>query len=315
MGETPQRGARDDVVGGSAALPSTLGEALSPDALNLLYECALFVLGLVFGSFLNVCISRIPRGQSVVTPRSHCPACGAHIRWHDNVPFLSWIFLHGRCRDCGAPISPRYPAVELLTAILLVACYLWFGSTWSTVKFSIFSFLMVGLLFTDAETGLLPREFTYTGIVLGIAFSWIAPTDDSVTRFVVNAYNWQLSTVQVSVVDSVAGTLAGASFFFVASGLYFLMRKRQGMGGGDFALMAMSGAFLGLKLILLVTFVAPVMATIYALMLIVHDAGTGISVGEMLRSGEIPFGVFISISSLAAVFFGEGVWRWYLGFF
>ena len=285
----------------------------------MIYECALFVLGLVFGSFLNVCISRIPRDESIITPRSHCPACDAHIRWHDNIPFLGWMFLRGRCRHCRERISLRYPAVELLTAILFLGCYSCFGPTWLTVKFCVFSFLLVGLLFMDAETGLLPREFTYTGIAFGLAFSWIAPTDASLTKFIAHAYNRHLTAIQVSLVDSVAGAFASAGFFFVVSGLYFLARKRHGMGGGDFALLAMSGVFLGLKLTLLVIFAAPLMATIYAVTLMAPHAGNarkaGASIGDMLQSWEIPFGVFISVCSLAAAFFGESVWRWYLGFF
>ncbi len=287
--------------------------------MDLIFECALFVLGLAFGSFLNVCISRIPRDQSAVIPRSHCPACGTFIRWHDNIPLLSWVFLEGRCRACRGRISLRYPAVEALTALLFTACYIWFGPTWLTAKLCTFCFLLVGLLFMDAETGVLPREFTYPGFVLGFAFSWIAPTDNSATQFFLHAYGLQLSSVQTSLLDSTAAALFGVGFFFVAAGLYFLTRKRQGMGTGDFALIAMSGAFLGLKLTLLVVFLAPILATIYALVLIMRHTTApgraGVSVGEMVQSREIPFGVFISASSLGAVFFGEKVWRWYLGFF
>ncbi len=287
--------------------------------MDLIVECALFILGLVFGSFLNVCISRIPRDQSIVTPGSHCPACGAAIRWHDNIPLLSWVFLRGRCRDCGARISLRYPAVELLTAVFFTASYVWFGPTLLTVKFCIFSFLAVGLLFMDAETRLLPREFTYTGIALGLVFSWIAPTDDSATQFLLHAYNLNFPTAQVSFLDALLGAALGAGFFFIAAGLYFVIRKRQGMGIGDFALIAMSGTFLGVKLTLLVICVAPLIATVYALFRMVRHASEAgrarASVGEMLQSWEIPFGVFISASSLAAVFFGEAVWRWYLSFF
>ena len=286
--------------------------------MDLIFECALFILGLAFGSFLNVCISRIPRDLSVISPGSHCPTCGASIRWHDNIPVLSWVLLRGRCRGCGGRVSLRYPAVELLTAILFSACYAWFGPTWLTVKFCIFSFLLVGLLFMDAETGLLPREFTYSGVVLGLAFSGVAPADSSGTQLLLHAYGMHLSTAQVSFLDSVVAALAGAGFFFFASGLYFLSRKRQGMGTGDFALIAMAGAFLGLKLTLFVIFLAPVMATVYALAWIAHHASTAgnsrTSLGEMLQSWEIPFGVFIGASSLAAVFFGGAVWRWYLGF-
>ena len=287
--------------------------------MDLIYECALFVLGLVFGSFLNVCISRIPRDQSIAVPGSRCPTCGASIRWRDNIPLLSWSFLRGRCRDCRARISFRYPAVELLVGVLFTACYVWFGPSWLTLKFCTFSFLLVGLLFMDAETGLLPREFTYIGILLGLAFSLLAPMDSWGTQVLLHAYGVHLSALSVSILDSVLGALAGAGFFFIAAGLYFLLRKRQGMGSGDFALIAMSGTFLGLKLTLLVIFLAPLMATAYALVLIVRHAGHAVnttsSFKEMLQSQEIPFGVFISVSSLAVAFFGEAAWRWYVGFF
>jgi leader peptidase (prepilin peptidase) / N-methyltransferase len=287
--------------------------------LDLIYECALFVLGLVFGSFLNVCITRIPRDQSIALPGSHCLTCDASIRWRDNIPLLSWTFLHGRCRDCSARISFRYLAVELLIALLFTACYAWFGPTWLTLKFCVFSFLMVGLLFMDAETGLLPREFTYTGILLGLAFPLIAPMDSWGTQVLLNAYGVHLSATRISILDSMLGALAGAGFFFVASGIYFLLRKRQGMGSGDFALIAMSGTFLGLRLTLLVIFLATLTAAAYSLLLIARQAGHAKNAvpafREMLQSGEIPFGVFISASSLAVVFFGEAVWRWYVGFF
>ena len=287
--------------------------------MDRIYECALFLLGLVFGSFLNVCVSRIPRDQSVVTPGSHCPSCGASIRWRDNIPVFSWVVLHGRCRHCRAGISARYPAVELMTAILFVACYAWFGPTWLTLKFCVFSFLLVGLLFMDAETGLLPREFTYTGIVLGLAFSLLAATDDSGTQLFLRAYVKSLSALQASLLDSVLAALLGAGFFFIASGVYFLVRKRQGMGTGDFALIAMAGTFLGLKLTLLVIVLAPLTVTAYALTFLIRRTAdvesAKVPFDQVLRSWEIPFGIFISLSSLVAAFFGEAIWRWYLGFF
>jgi len=287
--------------------------------LDAICECALFVLGFVFGSFLNVCISRIPRDISIVRPSSHCPVCSAPIRWRDNVPLLSWALLGGRCRACSARISLRYPAVELLTAILFLACYMWFGPALLTVKFCIFSFLLVGLLFMDAETGLLPREFTYPGIVLGLGFSTAAPTDSYGTQLLVHAYNGHLTSSQVSFLDAVLGALLGAGFFFVSSGLYFLVRKRQGMGTGDLALIGMSGTFLGLKLTLIVLFLAPLSATLYALMRAVRhmtEAGKNRgSIKESLQSWKIPFGVFISAVSLGVVFFGQAIWRWYLSFF
>ncbi len=295
--------------------------------MDLAFECALFVVGLALGSFLNVCISRLPRDESVIRPRSHCPACGALLRWHDNIPLLSWLLLSRRCRDCGGRISLRYPAVELLTAVLFTACYLSFGATLVTAKICIFCFLLVGLIFMDAETGLLPREFTYCGIVLGLALSWIAPTDGTATQFFLRVYGAQLLTqAQVALLDSAMGALAGAGFFYLAWALYYLVRKRHGLGFGDIALMAMVGAFLGLKLTLLVIFSAPLAGTVYAALLLLAGrfrktpemGGTlaeQSSGRERFLAQELPFGVFLGACSLAAVFFGESIWRWYLSFF
>ena len=295
--------------------------------MDLAIECALFVVGLALGSFLNVCISRLPRDESVIRPRSHCPACGAFLRWHDNIPLLSWLLLRRRCRACGAPIALRYPAVELLTALLFTACYLSFGATLATAKFCLFCFLLVGLIFTDAETGLLPREFTYSGIVLGLALSWIAPPDSAATQFFLRVYGAHLpAPAQLGLLDSAIGALLGAGFFYLAWALYYLVRKRHGLGFGDIALMAMVGAFLGLKLTLLVIFSAPLAATVYAALLLLAgrfrqtpetgEAPAGqSSVRESFLAQELPFGVFLGVCSLAAVFFGESVWRWYLGRF
>jgi leader peptidase (prepilin peptidase)/N-methyltransferase len=290
-------------------------------------ECALFVVGLAFGSFLNVCISRIPHDQSVVSPRSRCLACGAPIRWYDNIPLLSWVVLRARCRDCGWRIPWRYPVVEVLTAVLFAACYVWFEPTWLTLKFCVFSFLILGLIFMDAETGLLPRKFTYPGIVLGLAFSWIAPTDSAGAQFLLSLYNQHWESVQgLSLLDSTLGAVVGAGFLYVAWGLYYLVRKKHGMGFGDIALMAMSGAFLGLRLTLFVIFSAPLLAVLYAICVIAweaarprpataskHEERAG-NVGTFL-SREIPFGVFLGSCSLAAMLFGKLAWQWYLGMF
>jgi leader peptidase (prepilin peptidase) / N-methyltransferase len=291
-------------------------------------ECALFVVGLALGSFLNVCISRIPRDESVIHPGSHCPACGAFLRWHDNIPLLSWLLLRRRCRDCQSLISLRYPTVELLTALLFTACYVSFGPTWVTAKLCIFCFLLVGLIFMDAETGLLPREFTYSGIVLGMALSWIAPTDASGTQFVLRAYGAQpLTPAQLGLLDSAIGALVGGGFFYLAWALYYLFRKRHGMGFGDVAFMAMAGAFLGLKLILLVIFSAPLAAAMYALLLFgrhfdkepeikaIGDGEAPASAREAFLAQELPFGIFLGACSLGTIFLGESIWRWYLSFY
>ena len=283
----------------------------------------LFVAGLAFGSFLNVCISRIPNDESIVRPRSHCRSCGAPISWRDNIPLLSWIILRGRCRQCSARISLRYPAVELLTALLFVACYLSFGLSALTVKFCMFSFLLLGLIFMDAETGLLPREFTYSGIVLGLVFSWLVPTDFSLTAIVLRAYGRHTHNPHLlSLLDSIVGGLIGAGFFFLAWALYYLVRRKHGLGFGDIALMAMSGTFLGAKLVLLVIFFAPLLGLVWAIILLAGEKLK--SPGEdqaappdetPFLSREMPFGVVIGACSLAVIFVGQAVFKWYLRMF
>lgn len=294
--------------------------------MNLFFECAVFVVGLAFGSFLNVCISRIPRDRSIISPGSHCPGCGHPIRWRHNLPLLGWVVLRGRCADCGTRIPLRYLFVELATASLFVACFVEFGATWLALKLCIFCFLVLGLLFMDAETGLLPREFTYTGIVLGLVLSGIAPFDPAATSLLLRAWSPDLvlRPGALGFLDAVIASLLGATFFYVIWALYYLVRKRHGLGFGDIAMIAMCGAFLGLKLTIFVLFAAPVTASLFALGLLLparrirrqHSGtraeGTSVSRREMFLVGELPFGVFLGLCSLIAIFFGEAAWKWYL---
>ena len=314
--------------------------------LNTFFECVLFLAGLVFGSFLNVCITRIPREESIIHPASHCRECGKPVRWFDNVPVVSFLLLRGRCRACGTRIPYRYPAVELLTGLVFAACYVWYGPTWLTAKFCLFAFLLIGLIFMDAETGLLPHQFTYTGIVLGLTLSWLLPSDSAGTSFLLLVFRRHIESIRwLSLLDGVLGALVGAGFFYLAWALYYLARKRHGLGFGDIALTAMTGAFLGLKLNLLVIFCAPLVTVVYILALLLYEqirtpaqtrevpAGSR-SAGDTLPSTaededaayqtnepapflqrELPFGVFLGACALAAIFFGEAAWRWYLARF
>jgi|SRR5215472_16394963 len=287
----------------------------------------MLLVGLAFGSFLNVCISRLPRDQSVVTPRSHCPRCEAAIAWYDNIPIVSWLLLRGRCRQCGSRISFRYPAVEMLTALLFLWCYASFGLGWMLAKTCIYSFLVVGLIFTDAETGLLPAEFTYSGIVMGLLLSWFAPVDASGSEFLIRAFGGRALASQqaLSVLDGVAGALFGATFFYLAWALYYLVRRVDGVGFGDVAFAAMIGAFLGLKLTILVVFFSPIMATLFAITFLlpmrrVANLAQESQVGQSTQSSgflhnQVRFGVFLGISALIALFLGEPIWKWYLGAF
>jgi leader peptidase (prepilin peptidase)/N-methyltransferase len=214
--------------------------------------------------------------------------------------------------------------VELLTAILFVASYAVFGFTWLALKAAVFCLLVVGLIFMDAETGLLPHEFTYTGIAIGLASSLVATFDASGTIFLLRILG--IGTIPVSaklwLLDSVIGAGFGAAFFYIAWALYYLVRRRQGLGMGDIALIAMLGTFLGLKLTVLVVFLSPIVATLFAVALVLRgrgarvdaDSPTGSRASQWL-SREIPFGVFLGASGLLAMFFGEQMWNAYLELF
>ena len=285
------------------------------------------VAGLIFGSFLNVCIYRIPRDQSIIRPRSKCPACHAPIAGRDNIPLVSWIVLQGCCRACGRRISLRYPVVELLTAVLFIASYAMFGLSWLTLKACVLCFLLVGLIFMDAETGLLPSEFTYPGIALGTLFTALAPFDTSGTAFLARATGEPAMRpgLWLSLLDALAGVIVGAGFYFLAWAAYYLVRKRDGLGLGDIAMMAMVATFLGLKLTVLVLVLAPVLGTICVLLMLAaasswswgrsSPVASTVAPTEALLSRQVPFGVFIGVSAMVVLFGGERIWRWYLGLF
>lgn len=292
-----------------------------------------FVLGLVFGSFLNVCIYRIPIGRSVVAPRSACPNCGKPIRAYDNIPVVGWLLLRGKCRNCKARISPRYVAVELLTAFLFVACY-WRATTLlETAKLCVFVFLVLGLIFIDAEHHLLPNRLTLPGLSLGLLFSLIIP---------VNGFDpslfWTmrhpLSPQLMWFINSLLGAAIGALLIYAAGELYFRVRGVEGMGFGDVKFMGMIGAFLGIKLTLFTILGASILGTLFGLAIVFFVWQKRVrrrrrasanpknvysrswqSAQLMLRAYELPFGVFLGSVALVAVFFGEFLIHWYIAFY
>ncbi len=175
---------------------------------------AIFTFGLLFGSFLNVCIYRMPRDLSVVYPGSACPKCESPIRFYDNIPVLSWLLLLGRCRKCKAAISPRYMIVELLTASLFLACYAHFGFTLATLKYCVFGFLLLGLIFTDAETHLLPDPLTLGGLGIGLVFSLLVPVNDLASQLLPGLVSLPVSADvsghMLSLLDGLLGAAVGA---------------------------------------------------------------------------------------------------------
>lgn len=295
---------------------------------------AIFVLGLAFGSFLNVCIYRLPRELSVVTPRSACPNCKQLIAMYDNIPVLSWLILRGRCRHCQTKISSRYLMIELLTGILFLTCYWYFGLTLATLKYGAFGFLILGLIFTDAETKLLPNKLTLPGIALGVLFSLVVPVNDLASQFVpalVRLPSDITTSLRIlSVVDSLLGAAVGAAFIYGAGAIYFRWRHVEGMGFGDVKLMAMVGAFLGIKLTVLTIFSASLAGSVFGLLTVLAvwmkrtrrfmrrmaDAQAarrrGWESAQMVyRFYQMPFGVFLGGMALFALFFGNSLLRWY----
>lgn len=294
----------------------------------------IFALGLAFGSFLNVCVYRLPLGMSVVTPRSACPNCKQLIASYDNIPVISWLILRGRCRHCKARISPRYLLVEVLTGLLFTLCYWYFGFTLATVKYCAFAFLLLGLIFTDAETKLLPDKLTLTGLVLGLLFSLLVPVNDLASQFLPGMLNLPFSAdvaVRIlSLLDSLLGAALGASFIYGVGAIYLRWRGMEGMGFGDVKLMAMVGAFLGVKLTVFTIFTASLAGSLFgiATVLVVwlkrrhrflKRLGDAKAAGRrgwqsaqmVYRYYQMPFGVFLGSMALFALFFGNHFLRWY----
>jgi leader peptidase (prepilin peptidase) / N-methyltransferase len=299
-----------------------------------IYASAIFVFGLAFGSFLNVCVYRMPQGLSVVTPGSACPGCKRPIAFYDNIPVLSWLLLRGRCRHCQCRISPRYLFVELLTAILFLGCYIYFGSTLATLKYCIFGFLLLGLIFTDAETKLLPDKLTLPGLVLGLLFSLLVPVHDLASQFLPGMVNMpfsaDLANRLFSLVDSLLGAVLGASFIYGAGAVYLRWRGTEGMGFGDVKLMAMVGAFLGIKLTVFTIFAASLAGSLFGVTTVLvvwikrthrfsrHQASLqaarrrGWQSAQMVyRYYQMPFGVFLGSMALLALFAGNQFLNWY----
>jgi len=263
-----------------------------------------FLLGLVIGSFLNVCILRIPARKSIVLPSSACPKCGALIRPYDNIPVVSYLLLGGKCRACKTRISPMYPLVELLTALLFLGCWLAFGFTAETVKWAAFSSLMIVLVFTDLRERILPDVVNYTGLAIGLAISlFTMPTDGTSLWLSNKLFAFPPPTPVISLTDALLGAALGSSLLWIVSEAYFRLRGREGMGLGDVKMMLMAGAFLGVKRTLLTIFVGSVLGSVLGLAFILAR--------RKHSDYELPFGSFLGLAALLVVFFGTPVVNWY----
>ena len=250
----------------------------------MIEKIMVFIFGAIVGSFLNVCIYRLPKGQSIVTPGSHCPKCNKPISWYDNIPVLSYLVLKGRCRSCKTPINPGYIIVEVITAALAVALFTAFGPG---PKFTAYSILSAGLIvatFVDLEIREIPDEVSLGGLAAGLIFVSIFP-GISGTALWYKAFLW-----------SALGALAGGGSIYLMGFFGEMVFKKEAMGGGDVKLMAMIGAFLGWKLALLAFFIAPLFGSVVGLILKARDG-----------RDVIPYGPYLSLAAVIAVFWGNNI--------
>jgi leader peptidase (prepilin peptidase)/N-methyltransferase len=266
----------------------------------------IFVLcfGLIIGSFLNVCILRIPERKSIVLPASACPKCGAPIRPYDNIPIVSYLLLGGECRACKAKISAMYPLVELLTALLFLACYLAFGLTLETLKWTVFAALMIVLVFTDFRERILPDVVNFTGFGLGLLLSLFTLPADGTARWIASRLlDFPPPASALSLADALLGAAVGSGLLWLVAEAYFRLRKREGMGLGDVKMMLMAGAFLGVKRTLLTIMAGSLLGSILGLAFIL--------VRRKDSTYELPFGTFLGMAALLVLFFGTPVVNWY----
>jgi len=246
------------------------------------------LLGAVVGSFLNVVILRLPReGASIVFPSSHCPSCLEPIRWHDNIPIVSFLLLRGRCRHCGGKISWQYPLVELAMALLSLALASHFGLSLAFLGYFLFCAALLAIIFIDFHHQIIPDVISLPGIAIGLLFSLVNPQ-----------VTWQASLL---------GILAGGgSFYLVALG-YYLCTKREGMGGGDIKLLAMIGAFLGWQSLPFVVFSSALTGLVAGLWAMRSQGKGGRTV--------IPYGPFLAFGALLFLFFRQEVLDFFMRFF
>jgi leader peptidase (prepilin peptidase) / N-methyltransferase len=267
-----------------------------------------FFVGLLIGSFLNVCILRIPQSESIVLPASHCPKCNADIKPYDNIPVVSWLVLGGKCRKCKTRISMLYPAVELLTGLLFLVCYLAFGLSLEALKWSVFAALLVVLTVTDFRERILPDKVNLTGLGMGLLLSFfIQPFDGTAAWLSGHLFAFPPPTAALSVADALLGAAGASGLLWLVAEGYFRARGREGMGLGDVKMMAMAGAFLGLQRALLTILLGSLIGSVI-----------GLAVVSLWRKGrdfELPFGTFLGAGAMLVVFFGSQTLNWYRAFF
>lgn len=252
--------------------------------MQVISYAAIIVFGLAIGSFLNVCIHRLPSGKSIVRPGSHCPKCGEAIRSRDNIPVLSYLLLKGKCRNCGGRISFRYPVVEVASALMLVLIYMRFGPTIEFFGYGYFCLALLVIFFTDIDKRIIPDRVVYPSLVLGLVFT-------ALTR---------------EIVSGLLGMVLGFCVLLFVGWLGRLIFRKEAMGGGDIKMAAVVGIFLGWKLLLVGLFLSVVLGAVVGAVIMAMRGKEG--------GSEIPFGSFMAIGSIVSLFWGAQLITIYLGY-
>ena len=266
----------------------------------------LFLFGLIIGSFLNVCIVRLPREESIVRPASRCPRCGAAIAWYDNIPVLSFLLLRGKCRRCGQPISWRYPAVELLNGLLYLWTFAELGLTGEALLVMLLCSSFLVITFIDLDHLIIPDVITLPGIAVGLALApfFMAPLDVPLP-FHLGRVLPLSGQYPVALANSVIGLLFGGGPLFLIGWVWEKLRKVEAMGGGDVKLMAMVGAFIGWKGALLTIFLGAFSGAVVGVALI--------ALKKHESDKVIPFGPYLVMGALTSLFYGPALIGWYFG--
>jgi leader peptidase (prepilin peptidase)/N-methyltransferase len=276
------------------------------EMLSLFLNVYMFALGAVVGSFLNVCIFRLPEKKSLVWPGSHCISCGSPIRWYDNIPVLSFLILRGECRRCGQRISWQYPAVELLTATLFVLLFQQFDGL-ALIIYIIFTCALVVISFVDLKHYIIPNEISIPGIFIGIGLSLLPARltgGEMVLPSSVPFISSGVPTIVGSFLHSLVGCLTGGGVLYLTAVFSLVFLKKEGMGGGDIKLLAMVGAFLGWQLSILTIMIGAVLGAIVGITLIFLQIKQ--------RTDYIPFGPYLAIGAVLSLLYGDKIWASYL---
>jgi leader peptidase (prepilin peptidase)/N-methyltransferase len=297
-------------------------------------EAVVFLFGLAVGSFLNVCIRRIPAGESIVRPASHCPKCNAPIKPYDNIPLLSYLILGGKCRACGISISAMYPFVELLTGLLFAACLVTFGPTLEAAKWALFSSLMAILFLTDIRERILPDAVNFFGLAVGLLLSLFLPLRDGTALWLGRKlFDVLPPEPAISLLDAVLGASLISVPLWLLGEVFSRMIGREALGFGDVKMMMMVGAFLGPKRTFLALLAGTLLGSVLGILIVLvlfasgwksavaaraQRRGFGSVAGlrwALARRYQLPLGTFLAPAALLVVFWGAPVLDWYEALF